>query len=86
MEAGEKITAVQVSPNGSYVVVGTDKGKIVVMDRNSGAFLRQYKPHTKQVTCISIRDGYSIVTGSSDGNIFVQFLTPNKTPKKIEIK
>ena len=63
---------------GNSVVVGSDKGKVYKIDRISGAVQLTYKAHNKSVTCISFREGFSIVTSSSDGTMHIHYLTPNK--------
>lgn len=79
-EQNDRVTAIHTSMVGRYIVFGTEKGWVKAMDRNSGALQQQldYRPHTKAVTCVSVRDGFSIVSSSADGTLYVKFLTPGK--------
>ena len=89
----DHITAVHTTAAGRYLVLGTLKGKVYLIEKNNGLVSKVYYPHSKKISSISIREeeDVSITTSSFDGTLYVFYpfkkVTENeKNFKRIDLK
>jgi len=69
-DVGEQITSVQWSNSGSTLAVGSRSGKISLWDIKSQNCIREYRPHSSRIGCLSWH-GQLLASGSRDRGIFV---------------
>jgi WD40 repeat protein len=64
------IDSVAISPNGKYIVSGSDDETIKLWDLNTGRLVRSFEGHTDEVWSVAITpNGKYIVSGSRDNTI-----------------
>jgi WD40 repeat protein len=68
----EIITALAISPDGSMVAVGLADGNIRLLERKTGALLRELRAHAGAVNALDFTmDGRYLASGVNDGNVIV---------------
>lgn len=79
-----RITALGVSPDGTYVAVGTETGKIIVFDRTSGSTVAHLSALTAEVSVLVFSpDGSMVACGSKFGDSLLLYkLDDVSQPKK----
>ena len=66
-EHTEKVSSISFSPDGNFIVSGSDDKTIKIWDRERGTLVRNLKGHNDQVTSVSFSsDGNNIVSSSWD--------------------
>ncbi len=66
ISTGSAITALRLSPNGKYLAVGNQRGKLYVYAFPSMSLLYEYEAHTVTIADIQFRNNESFVTASHD--------------------
>lgn len=68
----EIITALEISPDGSMVAVGLADGNIRLLERKTGALLRELRAHAGAVNALDFTmDGRYLASGGNDGIVIV---------------
>ena len=68
------MSAVAISPDGQFVVTGSEDNTARVWSATTGATLKELKGHSSWVSAVAISpDGQFVVTGSSDNTARVWF-------------
>src|SRR5688572_26090066 len=64
------VNSIAYSPDGSFIVSGSNDSSIILWDAHSGLLLRQLMGHKGPVTDVVVsRDGSAIVSSSHDGTV-----------------
>lgn len=67
-----KALALNLSPDGSYVVTASYDKKLRIWDAQTGAMLRELEGHTNGLICLAISpDGRFIVSGDADKDLWI---------------
>lgn len=68
----DTITSLEISPDGSVVAVGQANGSILLLERKTGALLREFPAHTRLVNALDFTaDGRYLASGGGDGVVTV---------------
>lgn len=69
-EDGVPNTAVCITPESDYIVIGDQSGRVVFRSMTDGTVIRELAAHTRAVTSAAASaDGKYVATGSSDGEV-----------------
>jgi WD40 repeat protein len=79
------VNAVAVSPDGRFIVSGSDDRTVKVWELESGRLLRSLEGHTGGVNAVAVSpDGRFIVSGSSDRTVKVWELESGRLLRSLE--
>jgi WD40 repeat protein len=85
LDDDEWVTCMQTLSDGAWVLCGTDRGRILLLDLATGEFVRQSEPVGQGFEAIAVsRDARVAVSGDSNGLVYVWEVETGELSRKID--